>query len=34
LVLEEQERAMECTKEAYVASLSLKTIRLWRFNRS
>jgi len=31
LVLEEQKRGMEFTKEAYFASLSLKAIRVWRF---
>jgi len=30
LVLIEQTRAIEFTKEAYVTSLSLKTIRVWR----
>jgi len=28
--MEEQMKAKEFTKEAYVASLSLKTIRVWR----
>jgi len=34
LVLKEQTGSMEFTQEAYVASLSLKTIRVWRFFRS
>jgi len=32
--LKEQNTTMEFTKEAYVASLSLKTIIIWRFIRS
>jgi len=34
LVLQEQKRVMKLAKEAYVANLSLKTIRVWRFIRS